>query len=74
MDDQFVVADLQYAFRIDGLETSRPISMEVNTPDEINQMFDAISYEKGSSILRMCANFIGLDTFRRGVTAYLNKK
>lgn len=34
---------------IDALESSRPIDFPVNTPDEINQMFDAISYEKGFS-------------------------
>jgi aminopeptidase N len=31
------------------LESSRPIDFQVNTPDEINQMFDAISYEKGKN-------------------------
>lgn len=50
MDDQFVVENLQYVFGIDGLETSRPINLEVNTPDEISALFDAISYEKGNSI------------------------
>ena len=47
MNEQFTVTDLHYVFGIDALESSRPIDFEVNTPDEINQMFDAISYEKG---------------------------
>lgn len=47
MNDQFIIENLQYVFGVDALETSRPINIEVNTPAEINSMFDAISYEKG---------------------------
>lgn len=50
MDDQFVIENLQYVFGIDALETSRPINLEVNTPNEINSLFDAISYEKGTKM------------------------
>lgn len=49
MNEQFTVTDLHYVFGIDALESSRPIDFNVNTPNEINQMFDAISYEKGFS-------------------------
>jgi aminopeptidase N len=48
MNDQFVIENLQYVFGIDALETSRPINIEVNTPEEISSLFDAISYEKGT--------------------------
>ncbi|EFX81628.1 hypothetical protein DAPPUDRAFT_317254 [Daphnia pulex] len=72
MNDQFIIENLQYVFGVDALETSRPINIEVNTPAEINSMFDAISYEKGSCVIRMCADFIGFDTFQRGLTRYLN--
>ncbi|XP_046631005.1 aminopeptidase N-like [Daphnia pulicaria] len=72
MNDQFIIENLQYVFGIDALETSRPINIEVNTPAEINSMFDAISYEKGSCVIRMCADIIGLETFQRGLTRYLN--
>jgi aminopeptidase N len=52
MNDQFIIENLQYVFGVDALETSRPINIEVNTPAEINSMFDAISYEKGYFIDR----------------------
>lgn len=45
--DQFVVIELHYVFGVDALETSRPINLPVTTNDEINNMFDAISYDKG---------------------------
>ena len=46
--DQFVIDDLQYVFRSDGLANSHPIFVPVNHPDEINEIFDRISYSKVS--------------------------
>lgn len=46
--------------------------MPVNHPDEINEIFDDISYGKGASVIRMMANFLGLNTFIKGVSNYLN--
>jgi len=44
----------------------------VNVPDEINEIFDTISYEKGSSVIRMMANFLQLPTFNKGISNYLH--
>ena len=46
--EQFVQQDLQSVFRIDALATSHPISIPVKHPDEINEIFDRISYAKGN--------------------------
>jgi len=40
----------------------------VNHPDEINEIFDSISYQKGASIIRMLEFFLGKDVFQRGLT------
>lgn len=42
-------------------------------PDEdtIQQIFDAVSYSKGGSVLKMLANMVGKDTFLKGVSIYL---
>ncbi|KAB7497479.1 Aminopeptidase N [Armadillidium nasatum] len=45
--DVFGVNELQEAFSLDCLESSHPISVEVGNPDEINSIFDSISYSKG---------------------------
>lgn len=45
--EQFVVHDLQNVFGLDALQSSHPISIEVGHPDEIGEIFDTISYEKG---------------------------
>jgi aminopeptidase N len=44
----------------------------VNVPDEINEIFDTISYQKGGSVIRMMANFLQIQTFNRGITNYLH--
>jgi len=46
--EQFVVHELQNVFGLDALESSHPISIEVGHPDEINEIFDRISYGKGT--------------------------
>lgn len=45
--DQFVTQQ-HYAFALDALATSHQISIEVGHPDEINDIFDRISYTKGN--------------------------
>ena len=69
---QFLTADTASAFSLDGLSNSHPIEQEVNNPAEIGQLFDAISYSKGGSILRMLEDFIGPSDFQKGIKAYLS--
>lgn len=56
----------------DALESTRAIYAKVNTPGDVNEMFDAITYEKGESVLRMLETFVGQKSFREGVHKYLN--
>ncbi|XP_056008322.1 putative aminopeptidase-2 isoform X2 [Ostrea edulis] len=74
MFEQFVTEDLHVAFDFDGLVTSHPIYVPVANPDEINEIFDKISYSKGGSIIRMMRFFLGEDTFRAGLTDYLDSR
>lgn len=48
MNDQYVLEVLHKVFGDDALESSRPLSVEVNTQEEIDQAFDSISYNKGA--------------------------
>ena len=69
---QFIVDDLNSGLSLDGLENTHPIEQEVGDPAQINQLFDAISYSKGASVLRMLEQFIGPDKFRAGLYRYLD--
>ena len=48
--DQFVVGDLIGALAADSLNESHPILQEVSSPNEINSLFDSISYSKVCTI------------------------
>jgi aminopeptidase N len=63
----------QVAMRLDALRSTRPIRATASTPDQINELFDPIAYEKGAAVLRMIETWIGEDAFRAGVNAYIDK-
>ena len=69
----YVVDTLQGALSLDSLRSSHPIEVPVKRADEINQIFDAISYSKGSCVLRMISKFLGEETFMEGIRRYLKK-
>ena len=70
---QFLTNDTTSALNLDGLRNSHPIEQEVNNPAEIGQLFDAISYSKGGSILRMLEHYLGADAFQRGLQVYIER-
>tara|TARA_B100001750_G_C15521586_1_gene612045 strand:- start:6234 stop:8753 length:2520 start_codon:yes stop_codon:yes gene_type:complete len=60
-------------FSVDSLISSRPVEFKVESPEQAEEMFDALTYEKGSTVLRMFETFIGEEEFKKGVRSYLNK-
>ncbi len=68
---QYVAADEQRTLNTDAQPTTRAIRARADTPDEINQLFDAIAYDKAGAVLLMVENYLGEETFRKGVHAYL---
>ncbi|KRT82229.1 Peptidase [Oryctes borbonicus] len=72
--DQFVVQELQNVFHLDSLKSSHQISVAVNNSDEINYIFDRISYGKGATIIRMMEHFLTSKVFRKGLTNYLQER
>ena len=67
------VAATQGALAVDTLPSTRPVRTKVETPEEINEVFDPIAYEKTAAVLRMVEAFVGPDSFRKGVASYLTK-
>ncbi|MBZ5525020.1 MAG: M1 family metallopeptidase [Acidobacteriia bacterium] len=61
------------ALTADALRSTHPIRARAETPEEINELFDSISYEKGAAVLRMIETYVSPEVFRRGVNAYLRK-
>jgi aminopeptidase N len=70
--DQLVAADEDGTLILDAQPTTRSIRAKAETPEEINQMFDGIAYGKASDVLLTVENYLGPETFRKGVHAYLS--
>ena len=61
------------ALQLDALVNTHPILVKAETPEEISELFDSISYEKAAAVLRMIESYVSPDVFRRGVNVYLRK-
>jgi len=70
---QFVTSDFIRALDLDALNNSHPIEVPVGHPAEVDEIFDAISYSKGASVIRMLHDYIGDTDFRKGMHDYLTK-
>ncbi len=70
---QFVSREVGTALRLDSLATTHPIEVAVNHPNEISEIFDAVSYSKGAVVIRMIAEYIGEHNFRKGLSLYLKR-
>ncbi len=73
MWEQFVTDDFMRGQGLDSLANSHPVEMSIGDPNEIRSIFDAISYNKGASIIRMLHAYMGPEDFRKGLAHYLDK-
>jgi aminopeptidase N len=71
--DVNAATETQVALGLDSLRSTRAIHTQVNTPAEINEVFDPIAYEKTSGVLNMIEAYVGPERFRKGVSSYLQK-
>ncbi|KAL6107437.1 anpep [Pungitius sinensis] len=76
LTELIVLSDVHRVFAIDALASSHPLSSkeeDIQKPAQISELFDAISYSKGASVLRMLSDFLTEDVFRAGLMTYLGK-
>uniref|UniRef100_A0A672I5E9 Aminopeptidase n=1 Tax=Salarias fasciatus TaxID=181472 RepID=A0A672I5E9_SALFA len=58
----------------DALNSSHAVSAEVNADEQVEEMFDSVSYEKGASVLLMLrASLPEEQQFRKGIIQYLKE-
>lgn len=69
----YVNGTLESALSLDSLRSSHPVEVLISNADEVNEIFDDISYAKGSCVLRMLSIHIGEDKFLEGIRIYLRK-
>ncbi len=61
------------AFALDSLKSTHAVEIPVSHPDDIQQFFDTITYEKGGSLLFQYIQFAGFNTFRTGMRIYFRR-
>lgn len=71
--NQLLVDERTPALKLDSLANSHPIVVPIKDPAEIRTIFDAISYNKGSSVINMLHRFLGAENFQKGLRLYLKR-
>lgn len=61
------------AMDTDSLSSSRAIEAHAETPAQIQELFDNITYNKAAAVLSMVEGDVGEGVFRKGVNSYLAK-
>ncbi|XP_065073154.1 aminopeptidase N-like [Ochlerotatus camptorhynchus] len=62
---------IQAAMVPDGLESTRPMTWNADTPSRISNLFDRVAYPKSGSVLNMMRNILGDENWAAGLKAYL---
>ncbi|UOE45306.1 aminopeptidase N [Agromyces larvae] len=69
----FASDEKTHAAEQDQLPSTHPIVAEIRDLADVEVNFDAITYDKGASVLKQLVAWVGLDAFLRGVGAYLSR-
>lgn len=67
MDDQAA------ALSADALMSSHPIQVPIRRAEEVEEVFDAISYHKGACVVQLIRAYLGADAFRDGLQLYMKR-
>ena len=65
------VASMDRAMRADSLLSARRIRQPIDSEGDIENVFDAITYQKGAAVIGMFEQWVGGESFRKGVKRYL---
>ncbi|XP_046566065.1 aminopeptidase N-like [Haliotis rubra] len=71
--EQFIVQSMHAAMSVDGVQTSHPMTNDVESNAEVEGSFDIITYTKGACVVRMMHFTMGHDLFIRGLNLYLKR-
>jgi aminopeptidase N len=59
------------AMSLDSLSTTHAVVQKITTVDQVNQAFDAITYQKGEAVITMLEGFAGEDVWKAGIRSYM---
>ncbi len=67
------LSEMETAYDDDSRLTARAIRRDVTSVVNLLQNADALTYQKGQSVIGMLERWLGRDAFRRGVLAYMKR-
>ncbi|KAF8910576.1 leucyl aminopeptidase [Gymnopilus junonius] len=73
VNTEFTVKHLSGALTLDAKFSSHPIEVDIPDANHVVEIFDALSYSKAASVLRMLSSYVGEEKFLKGVSLYLKK-
>lgn len=73
INDKFYYDNYINGLNVDSLENSHPIKVDVTNPSDIKEIFDTITYKKGSAVVKMLVKYIGENDFKSGIRLYMKK-
>jgi puromycin-sensitive aminopeptidase len=58
---------------LDCLRSSHPIEVPIDNPNELDEIYDSITYAKSNSVIRMLYHYLTEPVFQDGLRRYLKK-
>mmetsp|Transcript_82526 Transcript_82526/g.238452 ORF Transcript_82526/g.238452 Transcript_82526/m.238452 type:complete len:886 (-) Transcript_82526:40-2697(-) len=71
--ESYVGMEQQRALQLDALRSSHPIQVPIGAAETVEEVFDAISYCKGGSVVRMIYAVLGEAHFQQGLRIYFGR-
>lgn len=72
--DYFVVNRMHNAMLQDVQPKTHAMTRPVNTPDEINKIYDFVAYPKAASVIRMVEHIMTPQLFQKALSVYIDER
>ena len=71
--DRLTLGEALGAMSADSKTNARRIAQPIESNDDIDNAFDAITYEKGGGVLSMFEQYYGVEGFRKGIKLHMER-
>ncbi|GMT32249.1 hypothetical protein PFISCL1PPCAC_23546, partial [Pristionchus fissidentatus] len=68
---RFARDEITSGMNLDALRNSHPIEVQIDNPNELDEIYDSITYAKSNCVNRMLCEYLGEETFQKGLRIYL---
>uniref|UniRef100_A0A0M3ILF3 Aminopeptidase N n=1 Tax=Ascaris lumbricoides TaxID=6252 RepID=A0A0M3ILF3_ASCLU len=73
MGEYFITSAVDAALQRDARASSHPLYFPIEKAEDVSEVFDDITYDKGAAIIHMIEDVMGSDNFKKGLNIYLNR-